>query len=184
MCYNVSYIATAGTRLGIIKNVFAVRRELRSPFRDVVPIFTRAFLFDKNIWVSLVGERHRSSEKGTTPRATETILSSEKMEAPVQIRNPYYKITGLKRFVPVSLKGWMKNEKQRNRLCDRLSNLNLDTRVKQRDQDLSSSCELASFTKRLIDGEGLISTLIRYMRMILLGSRGKAVLTLRLIKGE
>jgi hypothetical protein len=84
------------------------------------------------------------------------------------------KITGLKRFVPVSLKGWMKNEKQNSRLCERLSNLDLDTRVKQRDQGLFSSCELISITKRLIVGEGQISTLIFYMKMILLGSRGKA----------
>jgi hypothetical protein len=89
-------------------------------------------------------------------------------------------ITGLKRFVPVSLKGWMKNEYYKNRLSDRLSNLNLETRVKKRDQGLLPSCELTSFTKRLIDDEGQIITLIRYMRMVLLGSRGKAVLPLKL----
>jgi hypothetical protein len=47
MCYTTKYIATAGTRLGIVENVFAVRRELESPFRDVVPIFTRTFLLPK-----------------------------------------------------------------------------------------------------------------------------------------
>ncbi len=47
MCYNTTHIVTAGTRLGIVKNVFAERRELESPFRDVVPIFIRAFLLPK-----------------------------------------------------------------------------------------------------------------------------------------
>jgi len=47
MCYNTTHIVTAGTGLGIVKNVFAERRELESPFRDVVPIFTRAFLLPK-----------------------------------------------------------------------------------------------------------------------------------------
>ena len=61
ICNNNYYIATAGTRLGIVKNVFAVRRELESPFRDVVPIFIRAFLLPK---ISGLNRFHPDCPKG------------------------------------------------------------------------------------------------------------------------
>ena len=123
ICNSNYYIATAGTRLGIVENVFAERRELESPFRGVVPTFTRAFLLPK--------------------------------------------ISGSNRFFPDSLKRWIENGYYKNRLSDRLRNLNLETRVKKRDQGLFSSCELTSITKRLIVGEGNISTRISYMDMVL-----------------
>ncbi len=124
-----------------VKNVFAERLKLESPFVSASTACIRAFLLPK--------------------------------------------ISGFKLSFPDSLSRVDKKSKHENiRLCDRLSNLNLETRVKQRDQGLLPSCELTGFTKRLIDGEGLIITLIRYMRMVLLGSRGKAVLRLKLNKGE
>jgi hypothetical protein len=47
MYYNTTHIGTTGTGLGIVINVFAVRRELESPSRDTVPVFIRAFLLPK-----------------------------------------------------------------------------------------------------------------------------------------
>jgi hypothetical protein len=178
--YYISNLTVVEELVERVNNVFAERLKLETPFVSASTAYIRGFLF-KDIWVSLTVERHRSNERGTTPKATETILISEKMETSVQIRNPYLiKISGSNRFYPDCLQRSIENEYQKNRLCDRLSNLDLDTRVKQRDQGLFSSCELISITKRLIVGEGNMSTLIRYMRMILLGSRGKAVLPLKL----
>jgi len=47
MCYNNTHIVTVGARLNTIINVFAEKLKLESPFRDVAPIFTRAFFMPK-----------------------------------------------------------------------------------------------------------------------------------------
>ena len=183
MCFNVPYIVSMTVVKELVKrveNVFAERLKLESPFVSALTACIRAFFIISSLLVlpkAGAGITNTPLSVGSSPmKLTGLSEGGWKLGS---IPNLAIKISGLNRFLPDSLKGWMKNEKQNIRLCERLSNLNLETRVKQRDQGLLPSCELTGFTKRLIDGEGLISTLIRYMRMVLLGSRGKAVLCLK-----
>jgi hypothetical protein len=170
MCFNVFYIEETTVVKELVKrviNVFAERLKLESPFVSALTACIRAFLFDSCFFVA--------ASSGLQPNLLDSLSNG------MGFASKEYEFKGysFNRSFLCRLRVDKRMEQKNIRLCDRLSNLNLETRVKKRDQGLLPSCELTGFTKRLIDGEGLISTLICYMQMILLGSRGKAVLTLK-----
>lgn len=134
--------------------VYAERLEPETPFTDAGIICMRGF-FIYTIWAA---SRALPLSPNLRERQRDTATVWTGCERPGQPKS-FYKITGLKRFAPVSLKGWMKNENYKKQALSSPDNLHHNTWLKQRVMIFFATCEQLRGSRRLIVGTGNISTL-------------------------
>jgi hypothetical protein len=76
---------------------------------------------------------------------------------------PHYKITGLKRFVPVSLRGWMKNEYYKKQALLAPATCTMINGLHKRVMAFFASCEHFRYSKRFDSWNENKSILTSYM---------------------